>query len=38
MTDNMNKGTLNDFIDWWVRSQLSLEFNNPLASFIINIQ
>ena len=31
-------GTLNDYKDWWVRSQLSLEFNNPLASFIMNIQ
>ena len=31
-------GTLNDYKDWWVRSQLSIEFNNPLASFIINIQ
>ena len=33
-----NNGTLNDFIDWWVRAQLSIEFNNPLASFIINVQ
>lgn len=32
-----NNGTLNDFMDWWVRSQLSIEFNNPLASFIINV-
>ena len=33
-----NNGTLNDYMDWWVRSQLSIEFNNPLASFIINVQ
>ena len=36
-TLNFEKGVLRDFIDWWVRSQLSIEFNNPLASFIMNI-
>jgi len=30
-------GVLRDFIDWWVRGQLSIEFNNPLASFIMNV-
>jgi hypothetical protein len=36
--DMRANGTLNDFKDWWVASQLSIEFNNPLASFILNIQ
>ena len=36
--DMKPSGSLNDYKDWWVRSQLSIEFNNPLASFIMNIQ
>ena len=36
-TDNQQKGTREDFIDWWVQGQFGLEFNNPLASFIIDI-
>lgn len=36
-TNNMDKGTREDFIDWWVRGMLSIEFLNPLASFYIDI-
>jgi len=36
-TDNMNKGTREDYIDWWCRAQLSLEFNNPVSSFSMNV-
>lgn len=38
MTDDMTRGTREDFTDWWVRAFLSIEFNNPLASFIMNVQ
>lgn len=37
-TDNMQKGTRENFTDFWVEGQLSIRFNNPLASFIIDIQ
>ena len=37
-TDDLRKGTREQFTDWWVKGQLSLRFNNPLASFIIDIQ
>lgn len=30
-------GSREDFMDFWVRAMLSIEFNNPLASFIINL-
>lgn len=36
-TDNVAKGTREDFEDSWVRAQFSIRFNNPLASAIINI-
>lgn len=36
-TDDMRNGSREDFIDWWCRSMLSIEFNNPLASFIIDV-
>lgn len=31
-------GTRENFKDWWVTAQLSLKMNNPLGSFIIDIQ
>lgn len=37
-TDDLKAGSREDFKDFWVRGQLSLQFNNPLASFIIDIQ
>ncbi len=37
MTDNQGRGSREDFTDWWVQAQFGLEFNNPLASFIIDI-
>ena len=36
-TLDFSKGVLQDWADFWVRSQLSIEFNNPLASFILNL-
>ena len=37
-TDDLEKGSFRDFIDFWVGGQLSIRFNNPLASFILDIQ
>jgi hypothetical protein len=37
-TGNLNKGRREDYTDYWCRAQLSLEFNNPLGSFIMDIQ
>jgi len=34
-TDNLDKGSREDFTDWWVKSQLSMKFNNPNGSFIM---
>lgn len=31
-------GSRENFQDWWVTAQLSLEMNNPLGSFIIDLQ
>lgn len=36
-TDNQQKGSREDFIDWWCQGQFGLEMNNPLASFIIDL-
>ena len=33
-----DNGTREDFMDYWVRGQMSIEFNNPVSSFILNIQ
>ena len=33
-----NKGTRENYTDFWVGGQLSLEFNNPLGSFWIDVQ
>jgi len=33
-----NNGTREDFMDYWVRGQMSIEFNNPVSSFILNLQ
>jgi hypothetical protein len=35
-TLNKQKGTLNDFTEWWIQGMLSLQFNNPLSSFYID--
>jgi hypothetical protein len=37
-TDNKDRGSREAFTDFWVESQLSLEFNNPVGSFIIDLQ
>lgn len=37
-TDDITKGSRETFKDWWVKGMLSIEFNNPLASFIIDVQ
>jgi hypothetical protein len=37
-TDNIAQGSREDFKDFVVRAQMSLEFNNPVASFIIDVQ
>ena len=31
-------GSLNDFTEWWIQGMLSLQFNNPLGSFILNTE
>jgi hypothetical protein len=36
-TGDLSKGFYNDFIDYWNTAQMSLKFNNPVASFAINI-
>lgn len=36
--DLKENGTREDFKDWWVRAQLSIQFNNPLGSFYIDVQ
>jgi hypothetical protein len=37
-TDDRSKGSYRDYIDFWVRGNLSLEFNNPVGSFHMLIQ
>lgn len=37
-TDDIKQGSREGFKDWWVSGMLSIEFNNPLASFIIDVQ
>lgn len=37
-TDDLGKGSFRDYVDFWVAGQLSIEFNNPIASFILDIQ
>jgi hypothetical protein len=37
-TDDRSKGSLKDYTDFAVRANLSLEFNNPIGSFYMNIQ
>lgn len=36
--DKGDNGTREGFKDWWVQAQLSLQMNNPLSSFIIDVQ
>jgi len=36
--DRNDNGTRENFKDWWCTAQLSLKMNNPLASFIIDVQ
>lgn len=35
-TLNKQKGTLNDYTEWWIQGMLSLQFDNPLSSFYID--
>ena len=37
-TDDVTKGTREFFTDWSVRGQMSLEFDNPIGSFWIDVQ
>jgi len=37
LTDNMQRGSYNDYTDFWVQANLGMQFNNPLAGFYINI-
>lgn len=37
-TDDLSKGTMAQYVDFSVRGNFSIEFNNPPASFIIDIQ
>lgn len=37
-TDDRSKGSYRDYVDFWVRGNLSLEFNNPVGSFHMLIQ
>lgn len=36
--NRQNNGTRENFRDFWVSAQLSLQFHNPLASYILDIQ
>jgi hypothetical protein len=36
-TDNKQKGSTNDYTDWWVKAMLSNRFRNPLGSFYMDI-
>lgn len=36
--DRGDNGSREDFKDWWVRGQLGVEFNNPIASFYMDLQ
>lgn len=36
--DKGENGTREGFKDWWVEAQLSLQMNNPLSSFYIDVQ
>ena len=36
--DKGENGTREGFRDWWVEAQLSLQMNNPLSSFYIDVQ
>lgn len=38
MTNNLERGSREDFTDFWVEGQMSLKINNPLASFYIDVQ
>ncbi len=37
VTDNMQKGGTNNYQDWWVQANLSIQFNNPQGGFIMNV-
>jgi hypothetical protein len=37
-TDNMQKGSLRNFTDFWCGGHLSLEFNNPVGCFWLDVQ
>lgn len=36
--DKGSNGTREGFKDWWVEAQMGVKFNNPLASFTLDIQ
>lgn len=37
-TDNLQNGSREQFVDYWCKAQLSIEFNNPQGCFYIDIQ
>ena len=37
-TDNMSKGTRENYTDFWCGGHLSLEFNNPVGGFYMDVQ
>ena len=37
-TLDVSQGTRDDFKDWWVKANIGLQFNNPLASFTLDVQ
>jgi len=37
VTDNISRGTREDYEDWWVRANLGMRHSNPLAGFYIDV-
>ena len=37
-TLDLEQGSRDDFKDWWVKANIGVQFNNPLASFTLDVQ
>lgn len=37
LTSQPGRSTREDYVDFWCQSQLSMEYNNPLGGFIVNV-
>ena len=37
-TLDLQQGSRDDFKDWWVKANIGVQFNNPLASFTLDVQ